>query len=161
MPITPPQRENCRFIFRFCCTRLLHGLGEFCSVIKIKRPRKMAGWISHYVGLMIIPRWRPAKAMFGHMLPGQKTHLCACGVHVSRFWVSEDTPFCIGSHPAAAPVMEMSIFYSYRAALCPPTGSLIDFKSSPLFRSSEPSGQEALERPRLLFYVTAGRPEGR
>lgn len=44
------------------------------------------------------------------------------------------------------------------AALSPPAGSLIDFKS-PLFKYSTPWGQEAPERP-WLFYVTAERPEG-
>lgn len=57
-------------------------------------------------------------------------------------------------------LLQKGAFSGHVTGLPPPSGSLIDFKSGPLFKYSTPSWQGPLERPWLLFYVTAPRPEG-
>lgn len=64
------------------------------------------------------------------------TCTCTCRFHLS---VSEDSTCDRNEH-----------FLFFRSPL-PPADSLIGFKSGPLFKSSTPSGQEALERPWRLF----------
>lgn len=62
--------------------------------------------------------------MYRHTYSLDASHSC----------VSADYASCPGWHPSALPVIEISFFCSHHMALPPPTLSLIDFKSSHVFK---------------------------